>query len=202
LFAERIGGRWLEVGANTGDLVEALLRRSVNISGCDVDTVAVEVAQRAGLPITVSDLSEHPPQGEYDVILMVHTLEHVPDAGAMLRNLAGSLAPGGLLHICVPNFDGLLARAMRDDWGFLVPLQHVWHFTPATLDSLLSSIRPLARVDISCVHTLEHPGRPGLKGIAKSVVRSVGERIGRSDEIRAIYRRPPLDAHKHPESSV
>jgi 2-polyprenyl-3-methyl-5-hydroxy-6-metoxy-1,4-benzoquinol methylase len=187
LFAQHRDGRWLEVGANSGDLVAALRRHSVDISGCDVDTVAVEVGQRAGLPLTVADLTEHPPDGEYDVILVVHTLEHIPDAAALLRNLAASLVPGGLLHICVPNYGGLLPRLMRDDWGFLVPLQHVWHFTPRTLGSLLSGIPRLEQLDIRCVHSLEPTGEPGLKGTIKSVLRVLGERIGRSDEIRATF---------------
>jgi 2-polyprenyl-3-methyl-5-hydroxy-6-metoxy-1,4-benzoquinol methylase len=44
----------------------------------------------------------------YDLILLIHVLHEVPDAGATLRELAGALAPGGRLLLIEPR--GHVAR--------------------------------------------------------------------------------------------
>lgn len=48
------------------------------------------------------DLAEIDPEFRFDLILFLHTLEHVGDPVGMLRQLADRLSPGGLLYIEVP----------------------------------------------------------------------------------------------------
>jgi 2-polyprenyl-3-methyl-5-hydroxy-6-metoxy-1,4-benzoquinol methylase len=61
----------------------------------------------------------------FDVITMVHSLEHFPGPADVLADLLPKLAPGGRLFIQVPN-----AAANPLD---LVVADHMLHFTPSTL---------------------------------------------------------------------
>ena len=44
-----------------------------------------------------------PTRGEFDLITLIHSLEHFPDPGALLRTLAGKLTANGLLLVQVCN---------------------------------------------------------------------------------------------------
>lgn len=70
-----------------------------------------------------------PSNGHWDLITMIHCLEHLPDPVSVLRRLASTLSPGGRILIQVPNtqinpFDLLVA-------------DHRAHFSAASLDRLL-----------------------------------------------------------------
>lgn len=52
----------------------------------------------------LADIQSHDFSGEsFDLVICWNVLEHVPDPGAALRNLASALAPGGLLVVGVPH---------------------------------------------------------------------------------------------------
>lgn len=71
--------------------------------------------------------------GSFDVVVLNHVFEHVPDASALLAQIAALTAPGAHLFVNVPNYGGWVPRLMKANWGALWPHQHVWQFTPATL---------------------------------------------------------------------
>jgi len=48
------------------------------------------------------DLHELDAAGEYDLVVSIHVLEHIPDNEDVIRRLARALAPGGHLHIQMP----------------------------------------------------------------------------------------------------
>jgi len=53
---------------------------------------------------------EFSPAAPFDAIIASHVLEHVDDPVALLRRMAGWLAPGGRLVIVVPNKESLHRR--------------------------------------------------------------------------------------------
>jgi SAM-dependent methyltransferase len=66
---------------------------------------------------------------EFDIITMVHSLEHFPEPMEILRKLLGKLTDGGRLFVQVPN-------AAANPFDYLVA-DHMTHFTVETLKLLV-----------------------------------------------------------------
>ncbi len=88
-----------------------------SLVGVDMDAAALQARVEC-----VGDLAEavvgdlatvHLPPASFDVIYNSFVLEHVPDAGAVLRNFADWLKPGGLIVIQVPDYDSVFGFATR-----------------------------------------------------------------------------------------
>ena len=96
-------------------------------------------------------------QGPFDVILMFHVLEHLPDPVDTLAKLAERLSPDGLIYVEVPNLNDALItlydiEACR---RFLFFRDHLQYFSRT---SLTCAIR---RADLRLV-TLNGHNRFGL----------------------------------------
>ncbi len=77
-------------------------------------------------------------RSRYELITMIHSLEHFIDPAAVLRDLSMRLAQGGLLFIEVCNVE-------ENPFDILVA-DHMMHFSPATLGMLLegAGLSPVA----------------------------------------------------------
>jgi len=97
------------------------------------------------------------------------TLEHVPDPLAFLVEIRRRLAPDGAFALSVPYISSLPARLLGRHWWTLKPEQHIWHFTPATLQAVAARAglritekyrSPLRRVNLGRLDSLVALGRP------------------------------------------
>jgi len=131
-------GKVLDVGCGMGFAITTLLDLGFQrVSGIDIDPGQVAAAQKQGLDVErVSDsvefLNRHP--GEYNLILCLDVIEHVPVASqlAFATALRTALADGGSLICSVPNANSSLAGRWRyGDWT------HTSSFTEHSLDFLL-----------------------------------------------------------------
>jgi len=86
-------------------------------------------------------LPEWPPERRFDLILMMHVLEHVKDDHAMLSDAARRLSDGGTLFIEVPAFPILFSDHDRY-------LGHYRRYTPRSLKRLVESVEDLELVKV------------------------------------------------------
>jgi SAM-dependent methyltransferase len=78
--------------------------------------------------------------GQFQAILMRSYLEHEAQPRKALSEAVRCLAPGGLIHVRVPNFASLNRRIVGRRWcGFRFP-DHVNYFTPKTLRALAEDV--------------------------------------------------------------
>jgi SAM-dependent methyltransferase len=180
-------GRFLDVGCNIGTLVAAAQAAGFDAWGIDLDPLAIAHGQARGRQLRLGLLGEADLPAAFDVIVANHVLEHVTDVPAFLAAAASRLAPAGRLFINVPNLDGLVPALMKANWGALWPHQHVWQFTPATLQATVERAAPLRAEAIRTDTNLEPPSA-GAKGLAKAVVVALSTVVGRGDEIKAVFR--------------
>ena len=182
----------LDVGCNGGELVEQLNARNIQAEGCDIDPVAINYGLKKNLSLFLQDLSSQPLDEKYGVVIMNHTLEHIVPTIDVIKNICNALIPGGILHIHVPNYDGWIPKIMKDNWGFLVPHEHVWQFSPQTLKFHIESSLPgkIKTVEIRCKTNLEPVGT-GIKGLVKGSFIFMATNFNKGDEIIATFRKIP-----------
>lgn len=117
----------LEFGCGGGQMLSLVTPRVASIEAVEVNTAAREIASRSGVRVYAS-LTEVPGDATYDVIVSNHVLEHVPDVGAVLRELRSRLKPGGRLVVKLPIDD---ARAPRQrTWDRYDVDHHLHTWTP------------------------------------------------------------------------
>jgi hypothetical protein len=120
----------LDVGAGDGTLVRALRARGREATGVDpfADGPDVTPADPASL------------EGEWAGAVFWHSLEHMRDAGGVLRHVTERLRPGGVVVVAVPNIASLQARAWGDRWFALDLPRHVLHLRSDLLTTRLQEL--------------------------------------------------------------
>jgi len=129
-------GPFLEVGCASGALLWNLAQIApFPCHGLEVDPASAALARKL-LPdriLTGTLESSRYPDGQFAVVYSDQVLEHVVDTGAHLDELRRVLAPGGLLLLGTPNFGGVGARLLGQDWKEFIPADHVRMFSPRSL---------------------------------------------------------------------
>ena len=101
-----------DLGCGTGDLTRVLAERwpGARVYGVDASEAMVTEARQRALPgrldFELADLGAWTPPAPLDVLVSNAALHWLPEHPALLRRLAGLLAPGGVLAFQVPaNFE-------------------------------------------------------------------------------------------------
>lgn len=107
--------------------------------GIEISDEAAHYARDVeGLDVRVGQLSDLDlPVNGFDLIILWHVLEHIPDPQSTLHAVARLLRPGGVLLVAVPNVGSPEARWGRDGWFHLDVPRHLVHFDGPTLRNLL-----------------------------------------------------------------
>lgn len=99
------GGRWLDVGAGSGEFAYLLRRKGLAVTALEPNRGYSEYIRDAlKVPVLhgfLEDLEEQ--RGEFDGLSSFHMLEHHPDPVAALGRMRRLLRPDGLLAVEVPN---------------------------------------------------------------------------------------------------
>jgi SAM-dependent methyltransferase len=120
-------GRLLDVGCGNGALLRAFARLQPGwvLAGSDVsDRFRATVESIAGVEQLYTCAPADIP-GKFDLIALMHALEHVPAPRELLAQLRTILSPGGLLLVQVPN-------SSQNAFDLLVA-DHCSHFSQSTL---------------------------------------------------------------------
>jgi len=168
--------RLLEVGCASGWLLKHASERGWQVRGVELSEHAVKHARGLGLDViqgTIEDAKY--PDASADLIYLGDVLEHVPDCGATMREVARVLAPGGSFFLRGPITTHSLARslglalygALGRDIVLREPPYHLWEFTPKSLGRLMRHVGlEVTRMEQAKIP----PGRPhGRKNAAQSL---------------------------------
>ncbi len=127
-------GRLLDVGCGSGEVLQAAMRHAWTATGVEPVEESAKIALDRGLDVRQATLEDSElDERSFDVVSAFHVLEHMNDATGFLRGLARYARPGGRVVIEVPNLRSAHRAGFGADWPGLRPLEHICHFTPATL---------------------------------------------------------------------
>ncbi len=124
--------RALDIGCGRGLLLQALRDAGFQAIGTELSGFAFTAAPGVAL---VHARAEALPfaDASFDLVVLWHVLEHVPDPAMALGEVARVLRPGGVLALAVPNFGSWQARHFGRHWFHLDLPRHLYHFRPAPL---------------------------------------------------------------------
>ena len=134
--------RVLDVGGGTGWAFDLARSHGASFHFVEpLESLGRELERRGATWVARSwDDSELANSVAYDVVLLRHVLEHLPDPEAVVRRIAELTAPGGHAYIAVPNgaANDLDRKGFRT--SFLRPT-HLSYFHPRTLHGLVARAR-------------------------------------------------------------
>jgi len=143
VLVERVGqlvhpGRWLDIGCGPGHLLREAVTAGWTACGIDLSGRAVAEARRFGLEVVCGTFPVDMPEGSYDVISILHTLEYIPDPKPLLRSCSVRLRPDGVLLLQLKNFSfwTYAERFYRAKSGIWCP-QDIRSYSPGTIRALL-----------------------------------------------------------------
>jgi SAM-dependent methyltransferase len=126
-------GRWLDIGCGNGALLRAGSCALPGWSwfGSEVNDKYRSVVEAIpGVQRLFTEPVENIP-GTFDVISLIHVIEHISGPQSFLKLLAAKLSPGGLLLLEVPD--------CRQNFFMLVVADHCSHFSAGTLANLTAA---------------------------------------------------------------
>jgi 2-polyprenyl-3-methyl-5-hydroxy-6-metoxy-1,4-benzoquinol methylase len=134
-------GRILDIGCGDGSLLKFMKELGWETHGIDFNEGSANYAREVlGLDVFAGRLEEVScPEDFFDIIILFHVLEHLPDPLKTLERVRPLLKEDGVLLIEVPNFASFEARVFRSRWiGIAAPV-HLHQFAPHTLEAMLKS---------------------------------------------------------------
>lgn len=147
----RVGGalppdaRILDVGCGDGFHL-ALLRdfgpRGWRLEGLDADERAARAAEKKGLTVHRARLEDGTlPEASYDLVLMIQTIEHLPDPAGALASARRLLVPGGRLFVVTDNTDSFdFGLAKSRHWGGYHFPRHFYLFNARAMRMLAARV--------------------------------------------------------------
>ena len=160
LFSDNIGQnkKILDLGCRDGALTAFFLENN-DVTGADIDTIALEKASRKGIKTMHFDINgdwQSISGNKYDVIVLAETLEHIYYPEKVVQKIASLLNSDGMLIGSVPNAFSLINRIRlflgEKDKTPLHDPTHINHFSQRELIMIFSKyfkevkIKPLGRL--------------------------------------------------------
>ena len=185
-----------EVGAGIGCTVKQFELAGMNASGIEPNAGFQSYSRnRLQSRVHAGRLTDATERGAYDLVLLIHVIEHFNSPRTALEHIHGMLRPNGLLYVECPNLFAPHAAP-----GKQFHYAHIHNFTPWTLAMLAESCgfvvrrRLSGRYDRDLGFVLERADRPTLRVERISYIRSV-EAINRHTQL-TYHLRPAYAKHR------
>lgn len=132
-------GRMLDVGCGGGAFLRRMRKAGWIVAGTEPDAkAAARLAAQEGFPIynSLEELIQAREQ-RFDIVVLSHVIEHLPDPIHTLTMLRSLLDTGGRLILTTPNALSLGSRIFGALWRGLEPPRHFNVFSPGSLSQAL-----------------------------------------------------------------
>lgn len=133
--------RLLDVGCGGAKLLAQHRELGWDVQGVEPSASGAAACRAAGLPVQECELAEADlPEAHFDVVLLKHVVEHVPDPHAVLARARRLLVPGGQIVVATPNTAGVGLRLYGNCWYALDAPRHLHLFDAPCLRRLAEAV--------------------------------------------------------------
>lgn len=131
------GGKVLDYGCGTGSLLNQFKTHSWIVNGIEPNEKAARYARsRYGIKI-YQDIHDLEPEEKYDVIMLWHVIEHLPNLNESIQQIRKHLKKEGSLFVAFPNIESPDALKYGKYWAALDVPRHLYHFSRDTFSRLI-----------------------------------------------------------------
>jgi SAM-dependent methyltransferase len=133
--------RVLDIGCGRGALLHELAKRNCDCHGLERHDFLIPVHHH-GISYHLGNITDQAlPANSFDLVVIWHALEHLPDPKKTLQQAVGLMKAGAVLALATPNFASRQAGWFGPYWFHLDLPRHFWHFTPEDLISICSELK-------------------------------------------------------------
>jgi len=172
------GAKILDIGCGSGGFLFMLRRLGMDTYGIEPNKYGCYLAKSHGVNAFRGNLEQSTIKpGTFDVILLNHVLEHLPNPASHLDLIRKLLKPGGTAIITVPNTDSFTFKIFGENWAPLCTPQHLYAFSSSNMVQYaeqvgfrVSKIRQLAStfgILRSIEFVLRESGERRIKDVSK-----------------------------------
>jgi len=133
------GAKILEIGCSNGFFLESLKEHGWNLHGVEINDDAARYAREKRKINVKTDTLESAQfaSNYFDCVFAFMLIEHLSDPTHTLREIHRILKPGGYFVFSTINIDCAEFKIFKHKWYPLSIPQHLYFFTPKTLDLYL-----------------------------------------------------------------
>ncbi|MFH1391980.1 MAG: class I SAM-dependent methyltransferase [Candidatus Diapherotrites archaeon] len=102
-----------EIGAGTGNTLEAFMLKGYSVEGLDINKIAVNESKKKNVLVYLSSLENFKPQKKYDFIVMSEILEHIKDDAGAIKKAKKIMKKNSRLLLTIPAFKILFSAHDR-----------------------------------------------------------------------------------------
>ena len=125
----------LEIGSGTGFLLSQVEKLGAKVIGVEPGAHCIDAKEKYGVNIVQDWFPSQSITSKFDIIIMTHVLEHIPEPSNFLKSLHGYLKDDGQLIISVPDEEPFIK------YGDISTLfhEHYSYFTKDTINYCLKN---------------------------------------------------------------
>ena len=128
-------GDLLDFGCGTGYLLKYLSSKKYNVEGIEFDKRAIRIAKNVhGLAVYSKWKNK-----KYDIILINHVLEHLPNPKNELEIIKSHLKEDGIIVVRIPNINSRQFKIFGGKWFHLDAPRHLNHFYKGSFYAIAKS---------------------------------------------------------------
>jgi 2-polyprenyl-3-methyl-5-hydroxy-6-metoxy-1,4-benzoquinol methylase len=117
----------LDVGCGSGIFLSYLNKNKFDRYGLEINDEGVRICKKKNIPVISTDLMKTNFQDKkYNVVTLIHVLEHLPSPVEILKKINKIIASDGVLVLVVPNNRSFGCKIGRENWFHLDCPRHLF----------------------------------------------------------------------------
>ena len=123
------GARVCDLGCGHAGILKRFADKGCSVIGVDPDPTSREVAAKSGITVVEGTAEAPPALGQFDLVIMTHSLEHCLDPIRAITSAYRMTKPGGYFYCEVPNCGCLHFETLTACSEMFDSPRHLWFFT-------------------------------------------------------------------------
>ena len=131
-------GSVLDIGCSCGGVLTTFKKYGHDTVGCDYDTKYIDFGRKKGLELYNGGIESIPTDKSFDLIILRHVLEHIPNPVLFISQIIPFLKDGGFIYIEVPAIENVVDGGYDFNFSEYFQNAHFIHFNIYSIKNFAS----------------------------------------------------------------